>query len=104
MALTAATALVVDAQRQREPVVWISSRAAGCYPPDLVACGVDLESLPFVHVADAEASLRAADQLVRSGAFGLLVLDLVALPLRREIALLLRSARTRPTRTPCRAC
>jgi recombination protein RecA len=79
-ALTAAALLVGDAQRRREPCAWIGERAAGFFPPDLAAAGVDLDALPVVHVADGEAALRAADGLLRSGAFGLLVLDLVTMP------------------------
>jgi hypothetical protein len=38
--------------------------------------GVDLETLMVVRAADACAAARSADQLVRSGVLGLVVLDL----------------------------
>lgn len=74
-ALTLAFGLVLDAQRRDEPIAWISSRASHFFPPDAAAGGVDLDALPVVRV-DGAAVARAADQLGRSGAFGLLVLDL----------------------------
>jgi recombination protein RecA len=74
--LTAAAELVHQAQLAREPVAWIGDRAATFFPPDLAACGVDLGALAVVHGDDARARLAAADRLLRSGAFGLLVLDL----------------------------
>lgn len=74
--LTAAVRLVLDAQRQGEPVVWLSMPASSFYPPDVAEHGVDLEALAVVRLPDAAAIGRAADQLARSGAFGLLVLDL----------------------------
>jgi len=75
--LTLATELVADAQRAGEPVAWVSVDS-DFYPPDAAASGVDLDSLVVVRVQDAQAAARAADRLVRSGGFGLVVLDLTA--------------------------
>lgn len=77
-AWTAAAALVLDAQCTGEPVVWITRPDAFVYPPDLVAHGVDLGGLTVVRLTGTEAMLRATDCLLRSGAFGLVVLDLGA--------------------------
>jgi recombination protein RecA len=77
-ALTLAFGLVLEAQRQGEPVAWIALEERGFYPPDAAEGGVDLDALVIVRVANAKAVGRAADQLVRSGAFGLIVLDLGA--------------------------
>jgi recombination protein RecA len=74
--LTSAFGLVLDAQRQGEPVVWITLQHTHFFPPDVAANGVDLDSLVVVRVKEPEQVPRAADQLARSGAFGLLVLDL----------------------------
>ncbi|MFN3286153.1 MAG: recombinase A, partial [bacterium] len=73
--LTLAAELVTDAQRAGEPVAWVSVDS-DFYPPDLVASGVDLDSLVVVRVQDARSAARATDRLVRSGGFGLVVLDL----------------------------
>jgi recombination protein RecA len=76
--LTLAFGLVLEAQRQGEPVAWITLQERSFYPPDVAEGGVDLDALVIVRVSDARAAARAAGQLVRSGAFGLVVLDLAA--------------------------
>jgi len=45
------------------------------YPPDVASHGVDLDALAVIRVPAGLAMYRAADQLLRSGAFGLVVLD-----------------------------
>lgn len=74
--LTLAARLVLAAQQASEPVAWLTTVASCPYPPDLAAHGLDLAALPVVRLPDAAAIGRAADQLARSGAFGLLILDL----------------------------
>ncbi len=74
--LTAAFSLVLDAQRQGETVAWVSRTADSFFPPDAAACGVDLDALAVVRVPDPAAVARCADRLLRSGAFGLVILDL----------------------------
>jgi hypothetical protein len=53
-------------------------RGAGLFPPDLAAAGLDLEALLVVHVPpeDRAAIPRAAELILRTGAFGAVVLDL----------------------------
>ncbi len=75
--LTVATQLVADAQEAGEPVAWVSGES-DFYPPDVAASGVDLGSLVVVRAQDARTAARAADRLLRSGGFGLVVLDLTA--------------------------
>src|SRR5262245_33689771 len=75
-ALSSALELVVDAQRAREPAVWVGPRARAFFPPDAQSAGVDLAALAVVRLADAQDIPFAADVLARSGAFGLIVLDL----------------------------
>ncbi len=75
-ALTAAAALILQAQQQGEPAAWIGFGNSIFFPPDFAEWGIDLDALPIVRVPDAGAASRAADQLLRSGAFGLVVLDL----------------------------
>jgi recombination protein RecA len=70
-----ALALVVDAQANGETAVWVGPRSRSFFPPDAESAGVDLARLPVVRVTLAEEIPQAADILARSGAFGLLVLD-----------------------------
>jgi recombination protein RecA len=74
--LTLTFRLVLDAQRRGEPVAWIGRKDAPFYPPDAADTGVDLAALAVVWTKDAIAAAKAADLLTRSGAFGLVVLDL----------------------------
>ena len=74
--MTAAFALVLDAQVTGSPVAWVTARAAIFNPPDVAASGVDLASLVVVRTDSARRAGRAADVLLRSGAFGLVVLEL----------------------------
>jgi len=76
--LTLAFSLVLQAQKCAEPVAWIHERGSAFFPPDVAATGVDLETLAIVRLSKAQLAPRAADQLIRSGAFGLVVLDLGA--------------------------
>jgi len=77
-ALTLACGLVIQAQRQGEPVGWITPRDHSFYPPDAAEGGVDLDALVVVQLPDAKAVPRAGERLLRSGAFGLVVLDIGA--------------------------
>jgi len=74
--LTAAVELVVEAQQAAEPVAWVTLGNATLYPPDAAASGVDLAALAVVRVHDVTAAARAAERLLRSGGFGLVVIDL----------------------------
>ena len=76
--LSAAFALILDAQRRGEPAVWLAPPASSFFPPDVAAGGVDLAALAVVRLPRAVALARAAEQLLRSGGFGLAVLDLGA--------------------------
>ena len=77
-ALSQGMSLVVEAQHAGEPVVWITCRQPAFYPPDAAANGVDLAAMPVIRPPDATAGGRAAWYLLRSGAFGMAVLDLGA--------------------------
>lgn len=74
--LTASIDLVIEAQREGEPVAWIMGPEGSFYPPDVADSGVDLAALVVVRVPDQTAAVRAAERLLRSGAFGLIVIDL----------------------------
>ncbi|MBX3156360.1 MAG: recombinase A [Deltaproteobacteria bacterium] len=74
--LTAAFELVLEAQTTGEPVAWISLAKSTFYPPDAADGGVDLAAMVVVRAPGAIAAARAAERLLRSGAFGLVILDL----------------------------
>jgi recombination protein RecA len=74
--LTAAASLIFEAQRRGEPTAWIGVGDSTFFPPDFAESGIDIEALPVLRVSDGVAASRAADRLLRSGAFGLVVLDL----------------------------
>ncbi len=67
-----------EAQAEGDPVAWVLPRGAGLFPPDLAAAGLDLDALIVVHVPpeDASAAPRAAELILRTGAFGAIVVDL----------------------------
>jgi recombination protein RecA len=73
--LTAAIDLVLAAQHAAEPVAWMMLPHSSFYPPDVAASGVDLAALAVVRVADPTGAASAAARMLRSGAFGLVVLD-----------------------------
>jgi len=75
-ALTAAIGFVAEAQRCGEWAAWVAAGAGTFFPPDAAAGGVDLAALPVARATGAPEALRAADLLARSGAFGLVVIDL----------------------------
>lgn len=75
-ALTCSAGLVLEAQRQGRTAAWIGGMGSMFYPPDFSASGIDLEALPVLRVADAAQGARAADTLLRSGGFTLVVLDI----------------------------
>jgi recombination protein RecA len=74
--LTAAVELVAEAQEQSEPVAWLTLHTGTFYPPDLADSGIDLAALVVVRCPDTVAAARAAERCLRSGAFGLVILDL----------------------------
>jgi hypothetical protein len=76
--LSMAFALVADAQRAGEPVAWIQGTDSTFFPPDAVRNGVDLNALVVVRLGGIAARARAAVRLLRSGAFGLVAMDLGA--------------------------
>jgi recombination protein RecA len=77
-ALTIAFGLVMEAQERRQPVGWVTSQESYFYPPDAARCGADLEALVVVRLAERQSIPRAGEKLLRSGGFGLIVLDLGA--------------------------
>ena len=95
--LSLALWLVGEAQRRGEPAGWITGPGSCFFPPDAAASGVDLEALVVVRVPPTRAPW-VADVLLRSGGFGLVVIDLgpwahVPLPIQTRLAGLARKHR-----------
>ena len=92
--VSVASRLILQAQTAGEQVAWVATHRDVFFPPDMAAAGVDLAALPVVWAADGPAAdgpaeepvatgrrhagraVRAAEQLLRSGAFGLIIIDL----------------------------
>lgn len=87
--LSTVARLVAYAQVEGEPVVWVGARGeAEFYPPDFAEAGIDLAALTVVRMPltgseAAHALVRAGEVLLRSGAFGLLVIDFGATAIPR---------------------
>jgi recombination protein RecA len=88
-ALTLTFTLIHEAQRRGEPVGWVTLADSFFYPPDAARSGADLAALVVVRLAHAESIARAGEKLLRSGGFGLVVLDLgatdVPMPLQTRL-------------------
>jgi recombination protein RecA len=78
--LSLAVLSLLAAQQRGRLAAWIQFAGGGLYPPDVAACGADLQALAVIHVpkaAGVHGCLRSAEILLRSGAFGLVVIDLI---------------------------
>jgi len=88
-ALTIAFGLVWEAQKRGEPVGWVTSTESFFYPPDAAQSGTDLAALVVIRLLGAESVPRASEKLLRSGGFGLIVLDLgmadIPMPLQARL-------------------
>lgn len=74
--LTAAFGLVLEAQLDDDRAAWVTLEGSSFFPPDVVDTGIDLDAMPVVRVVDTHTAGRAANHLLRSGGFGLVVIDL----------------------------
>src|SRR4030095_9878699 len=90
--LTLAFGLVREAQQRSEPVGWVTRAESFFYPPDAAQGGADLNALVVVRLAKLENIARAGENLLRSGGFGLVVLDLgaadIPMPLQTRLTCL----------------
>jgi recombination protein RecA len=87
--MTTAVSCLQHAQQLGETSAWVQLQGGSLYPPDLASCGVDLDALVIVQVprgAGGHGIGKAAELLLRSGGFGFVVLDLVGLTLRHDLA------------------
>ena len=89
---TLAMSLIAKAQGEGESCAWVqSTHGADLFAPDLEQAGVQLESLPIVRVpALMREVLKAAELLLRSGGFGVVVVDLSTASARVPMAALAR--------------
>ncbi len=74
-ALTMTLGLVLDAQQQGEQAAWIAPSESLFFAPDVLESGIDLNALVVVRVPNTAAGARAADKLIRSESFGIVVVD-----------------------------
>jgi recombination protein RecA len=74
--LSFTTSLLREAQEQGQPTAWIHTGGGIFHAPDLAEGGIDLDAVPVIRAPHGIAAVRAADHLLRSGAFGLVVVDL----------------------------
>lgn len=75
---SAAVEILLHAQIEGETAAWIQPAGGWLYPPDLRESGVDLDALAILHIPREFGDpglARAAELLLRSGAFGLIVID-----------------------------
>jgi recombination protein RecA len=81
--LTTAVGCLRMAQLRGETTAWVQRAGGSLFPPDLHDSGVDLDALVVVQVplrAGAHGPVKAAELLLRSGGFGMVVVDLSAEP------------------------
>ncbi len=74
-AVSFAAEIIAQAQAEREPVAWVAGTDSVFYPPDLAERGVDLDAVIVIRAGAQEGTLTAAEWLVRSAAFGLVIVD-----------------------------
>ena len=88
-ALTMAFGLVREAQQRKEPVGWVTSMENFFYPPDAAQVGIDLAALAVIRLPRSDHIPRAGEKLLRSGGFGVVVLDLgggdIPMPLQSRL-------------------
>jgi hypothetical protein len=77
-AVSFAAEIIAEAQAQNEPVAWVTGTESVFFPPDLQSRGVNLSAVAVIRVNGETDSLMAAEWLVRSGAMGLVIVDLDA--------------------------
>ena len=89
---TLAVSLIAKAQAEGESCAWVQSmRSPDLFAPDLEQAGVQVESLPVVRVpALLREVLKASELLLRSGGFGVVIVDLSAASARVPMAALAR--------------
>lgn len=75
-AVSFAVEIIAEAQSRNEPVAWVAGAGSIFFPPDLQQCGIDLSAVAVIRAGGETNSLTAAEWLLRSKAFGLVIVDL----------------------------
>ena len=87
--LTLTFTLIRQAQARGDPVGWVTLAEHSFYPPDAAQGGIDLDALVVIRLLRADSIARAGEKLLRSGGFGLVVLDLgtadIPMPLQTRL-------------------
>lgn len=76
-ALSAVVEVIWQAQRAGEPAAWVHGGTPAVHVTDLRSYGVDPQALAVVRLWKEVDALRAAERLLRSGGFGVVVIDLI---------------------------
>jgi hypothetical protein len=74
-ALSVLVGLMDQVQSQGEQIAWVETGPSLFFPPDLAFRGLDVGAISVVLAPTSAGGLQAADWLLRSGAFGLVVVD-----------------------------
>jgi recombination protein RecA len=74
-AVSFAAEIMADAQDHGHPVAWVAGGDSVFFPPDLAERGIDLSAVAVIRVSGETDTLTAAEWLVRSGSFGLVLVD-----------------------------
>src|SRR5690348_13035422 len=87
--MTTAVSCLAYAQQRGETTAWVQLQGGSLYPPDLAQSGIDLEALAIVQPpkhTGAQGLGKATELLLRSGGFGFVVLDLIGVAMRHDLA------------------
>ena len=89
---TLAVSLIAKAQAEGESCAWVqSARSPDLFAPDLEQAGVQIECLPIVRVPALLGDvLKASELLLRSGGFGVVIVDLSTVSAQVPMAALSR--------------
>lgn len=74
--LTVVSTLLGEAQQAGELCGWVTTTQHTVFPPDLERNGIDLSLLYFFWIDNPTGATKTLEYLLRSEAFGLLVLDM----------------------------
>jgi len=78
--ITLSAGLMRACLKNRRECAWIlcgpENEHSLFYPPDLASAGIDVERIPILPADSAARAFGLAERLLRSGAFGMIVLDL----------------------------
>lgn len=77
--ISVAVDLIAQAHGEGEPAAWIGPSTSLFYPFDAADWAIDWSALALIRLDRARRALRGADKLLRSGAFGLVVIDLLGI-------------------------